>query len=143
MAGRGIYSTEELLAWFGGVRPAKRADDVIRGGSARHSVRVHADEIVRPIRRERSPAREEELDEPVQYEPHYNIKPDDEEGFNFEDDITRPRNPNAKPGDSDYDVDQSTSVYSDFSFNHDKNPVLPIHQYKRRILDAISSQQVR
>lgn len=155
MAGVGAFSTDELLAWLGCVKPSvpaqkkKEIYHVPAPGAVAYNLRLRAEAAEAQREREARELNEVEEEEYFEeehegYEPHYNINPDDEKAFNFVDayDAGNPTNPRAKPGDHDYGVDQSTDVYAEFSFEEDNNPRLPIHEYKREILDTIEAGQV-
>lgn len=157
-AGEGAFSTEELLAWLGCVKPTvpvkkKEIYHVPRPGTLAYQLRLR-EEAERAQKEketrelngfEEEEEEEEEREAEAFYEPHYNLTPDDERAFNFVGDYDpgNPTNPRAQPGDHDYEVEQSVSVYSEFSFEEDNNPRLPIHDYKREILETISENQVR
>lgn len=157
MASVGAFSTDELLAWLGMVKPdavskekKKEVYHVPPPGAVAYGMRLKAEaareQREREVRElnEVEEEEEEDLDDGLNYEPHYNIKPDDEKAFNYVDeyDPGNPTNPRALPGDHDYTVDQSTDVYNDFSFEEDHNPRLPIHDHKREILNTINAGQV-
>ena len=165
MAGIGAFTTDELLAWLSGVKPtARQKKNVVNPpppGTLAYHKQLQAEEEARAKRekearrlreeREEEDGQEEEDDEDEgvalngSNRPHYNLKPDDEEAFNFEGDYYdpgNPTNPKAQPGDHDYAVDQSTDVFLDFSFDKDENPTLPIHQFRQEILSNIESGQV-
>ena len=157
MATVGAFSTDELLAWLGMVKPdsipKEKKKEVYRvppPGAVAYGLRLKAEAA--QARREKEARElcveeEEEEDKEIGengYEPHYNFDPDNEEAFNYVDDFDpgNPTNPRAQPGDHDYAVDQSTAVFGGFSFEEDNNPRLPIHDHKREILDTISAGQV-
>ena len=149
-AGGGVFTTEELLGWLHGVKPAPRKDlaHVPSPGSVAHQMRMRAKAAEEEARRQEKARlqveEEEESEEILEYKPNYNFTPDDSSVFdNVEDyDPGNLPNPNAEPGDYDYQVDQSVEVYDDFVFEDDKNPSLPIHKFKDEILDTITSRQV-
>ena len=150
MAGIGAFSTEELLAWFNlsNTTPAAPKKNVVQVpplGNAKHTLKLSLQAEIAKTQPE--PRRihevEEEPLEAVPYQPSYNLKPDDEEAFDFVADFSpgKPINPKACPGDDDYFVDQSTEVYKDFTFKPD-TITLPIHDHKTEILDTINANQV-
>lgn len=159
MATVGAFTSDELLAWLGCVKPSANPEKkreiyhVPRPGAVAYQMRLREEaERARKEKEARGFNGEEEEEEEEEerevealYEPHYNLTPDDERAFNFVDDYDpgNPTNPRAQPGDHDYGVDQSTAVYSEFSFEEDSNPRLPIHAYRREILDTINAGQVR
>lgn len=153
MAGVGAFTTAELLAWFKGVDPTVPKNPqrtnylrVAPAGAVGYNLRLKAEAATAQREREMYEQEDEyEEPEPTQFPPnYYNSIPDDEEAFDYVDDYDpgNPINPKATPGDHDYGVDQSTDVYEEFSFEDDKNPRLPIHDYKREILSTISAGQV-
>lgn len=152
MASRlGAYTTEELLGWFSGVIPTVRA----RENTVSLDMPVLGEARDELMRREYGvqtqdgdgDSGEEEVDDvsSFNYEPHYNLNPDDDQAFDFDDNFGsgNPTNPKAKPGDHDYGVDQlSEVVYNDFSFQEDNNPRLPVHEHQTEILDTIKANKV-
>lgn len=56
--------------------------------------------------------------------------------------LGRPTNPNAQPGDDDYEVTVDEELYNNFSFETDLNPRLPIEDYKNEIVSTIETNQV-
>jgi len=160
----GAYTTAELLGWFRGVVPEQRAkkdtvntDLPVMGKvreefmekeyGAAYDVEGEVSKCNRSFGAHfRSNSDEEDLDITLNYEPKYNIEP--EEDMNLDDDSEdlgpgRPINPNAKPGDHDYAIDENLSaVYDDFSFTDDRNPRLPVHDHQVEILDTIRKNKV-
>ncbi len=144
----GSFTTQEVLDWFKGVQPTgplkTNVVDVPPQGNVRHEFLRRFGSFSTPKDEEGSNNYEEDDDDiaaPIPYTPQYNLKPDDQEAFkDFGPGNTI--NPLAKPGDSDYGVDQSTDVYNDFSFEMDSNPRLPIHEYREEILNAIEGKKV-
>ena len=151
--GGGVFTPEELIGWLRGVKPAPRTNlaHVPKPGSTAMEMRKRAAAALEEAeRRERGEGQfqgeeeEEEEEGEEEYRPYYNFTPDDASGFDNVDgyDPGNLPNPNAQPGDYDYEVNQSGQVYEDFSFDKDTNPRLPIHQFKRLILDTIASVKV-
>lgn len=161
MAGVGAFSTDELLAWLGMVKPGavskEKRKEVYRvppPGAVAYNMRLKEEAAQAQKEKEARELNEVEVEEEEEedeedvyngYEPHYNLMPDNEEAFNYIGDYDpgNPTNPRAQPGDHDYAVDQSTNVYEDFSFEDDDNPMLPIHDHKREILDNVNAGQVK
>lgn len=145
MAGLGAFTTDELLAWLGGVKPTvPTKTNVLRvapAGAVAYNMRLREEEALRQSAHHQE---DEEEDPAVPYEPHYNLSPDDEESFDLVDEMIpgRPTNPAAKPGDYDYAVDQSTDLYEMFPFKENSCPRLPIHSYREEILGQIGAEQV-
>lgn len=150
----GAYTTEELLGWFRGIVPDVRQKkdimsvDVPVAGKAKDDLmrREYGAAAVQEYNRDSGGEEENGDPSSPNYEPQYNLNPDDEETFDFNEDFDpgNPTNPKAKPGDHDYGVDwQSTDVYNDFLFEEDNNPRLPIHEYESEILETIRSNKVR
>ena len=161
----GAYTTAELLGWFRGVVPERRAredevnTDLPVMGKVReefmekeYGAAYHIEGEVTKCNRVlgahfRSNSDEDDLDAPLSYEPRYNLKPEEDTSFAEDDDEDlgqgKPTNPNAKPGDHDYAIDESLSaVYDDFSFTEDRNPRLPVHDHQAEILDTIRKNKV-
>lgn len=53
-----------------------------------------------------------------------------------------PTNSCAIPGDDDYQYPTTTTVFDNYSFDQDDNPVLPIAAYRGEILDTVESNSV-
>ena len=150
--GGGVFTPDELINWLRGVKPKPRTDIAPMpklGTLAMELSRREAleeEEAERQRRGQQGEEEEEEREEEEDYEykPNYNFTPDDASKFDDVDgyDPGNLPNPNAQPGDYDYSVNQSAEVYNDFSFETDTNPELPIHRYRRDILDTIASGQV-
>lgn len=153
VGGVGAFTTDELLNWFNTMGaevpdvPTKNVATVPAPGTAKYKLKLQAQAAEKERRALEGEEEEEEEkddeneDESVPYEESFNQVPDD---WEYLDDFGpgRPTNPKAQPGDDDYEVDQLTSVYEDFSFENDTNPALPIHEFKDTILDTISSREV-
>ena len=158
----GAYTTAELLGWFRGVVPAERVKKDTIGTDIPVMGKVREEFMEREYGRAydidgevsgrrgvaaRPPdSDDDDLDVSFSHEPRYNIHPEEDLSFiEDEDDFGpgKPINPNAKPGDHDFAVDENLSeVYDDFSFTEDKNPRLPVHDHYVEILDTIKNSKV-
>ena len=89
--------------------------------------------------------------EMIEVNSEYNFddgKRDSDEGEDdFEDDfdasysLGRPTNPNAQPGDDDYDI-SGDSPFANYSFETDHNPRLPIEEYREEIVSVVEANPV-
>lgn len=160
----GAYTTAELLGWFQGVMPSDRAKkdtvgtDIPVMGKVReefmekeygraYDVEGEVSSSRRGVAARPPDSDDEDGGDVFNYEPRYNLHPEEDQSFLLEDEEDfgpgKPINPNAKPGDNDYAVDESLSaVYDDFSFTEDKNPHLPVHDNRVEILDTIRNHKV-
>ncbi len=160
----GAYTTAELLGWFQGIVPTERAKKNVIGtdvpvmGLAREEFMVKeygtAYNFEGDVRKGttgtavRLPdSDEEDFEDAFSYEPRYNLLPEDEAFVDDDEEEDfgpgRPINPSAKPGDHDYGVDENISaICEDFSFDEDRSPRLPVHDYQREILRTINDNKV-
>ena len=87
--------------------------------------------------------------EMVKLSSEYNFGDDkrDSDDEDFEDDFDvsfgpgRTTNPNALPGDDDYEV-STTNPFANFSFDIDHNPRLPIEEYREEIISVVEANPV-
>ena len=87
--------------------------------------------------------------EMVKLSSEYNFDDDkkDSDDEDFEDDFDVPfgpgraTNPNARPGDDDYEVSAS-DPFANFSFTTDHNPRLPIEEYREEIISVVEANPV-
>ena len=87
--------------------------------------------------------------EMVKLSSEYNFDDDkrDSDDEDFEDDFDvsfgpgRATNPNARPGDDDYEV-STTNPFANFSFDIDHNPRLPIEDYREEIISVVEANPV-
>ena len=144
------FTAEELIGWLTSNKPVKKIDMEIASGPRSARFRFDLEE------RERSLVSEPEqgkglmcirggMEPTKRYERRPGVQlplSSYKSSTAYESLSGKATNPQATPGDDDYQCPTTTTIFDRYSFDHDDNPTLPITSYRNEILATVESNSV-
>ncbi len=159
-----LFSAEEYLNWFCVANPLPKVPegaDVVRGPGVGRSAAIEklkakaaeaeaAKEQEKQARRpppvrQSSPKKPDYYDRVRKLQESHNFYDDDDDDDDENIEPGQPLNPDAAPGDDDYDPQaygNDSDLYKHYDFDHNSTPLLPIANHRNAILRSVESYPV-